>query len=451
MRKIQIIFISIISLICIIPVLTMPFFRSDISESQETGVRASFPEFEIGENGSISFFDEFNTYLDENFNFRDNLIGMNSYLMENVFHTSIQEDVIVGKEGWLYYGETVDDYTGESLLSEIDIERISHTIFLIEEYVEGQGAEFVFTIAPNKNSIYSDNMPDSYLEPSDDSNAQQLSQKLSDTSYVDLFEVLTTSEEITYLERDSHWNNYGAYLGFQEIMDSLGVEELNFEITGSEVLQEFDADLEGMLYPLYWSFDEQIYYDFNTEFTYTSKFKTVEDIIIETACETGEGRILVFRDSFGNSLLDYFARQFEEVEFSRAVPYTINQAEEVDYLVIELVERNIPNLLETAPIMPAPLRENSDLEEVEAAYIQVEEYGDYTHVYGYIEGLTYSDVEGIYIQVLGEEGIYETFLILEEEMVNILEDAENVVGFSAYIEKQDLKEDELQIKVEQRG
>ncbi|OON94999.1 MAG: hypothetical protein ATN32_01370 [Candidatus Epulonipiscium fishelsonii] len=336
-------YIGIFFVIICVPVIIMPFIKS-----QSTLRKA--PAIITQGKLNFNYFNQVDEYLKENFNFKENLISIHSGIMEHIFNTSSQQKVIVGDNHWLYYTETVDDYLRKDLLTDDEISQIAANIYSIAEYVEKQGAKFIFTIAPNKNSIYPSYMPSNYFQPSIESNAQKLTKLLNEDIYTDLFNKLNNTTCVSYLKRDSHWNNYGAYLGFKEIIKDLGIKVENFEITEINKKREFNGDLDNMLYPDGSKYDEQIYYTFDNSFEFVSRFKSVDDIIIQTTSSHGEDSALVFRDSFGNALLDFFARQFETVEFSRAVPYQLEKAKDFDYVVLEIVERNLPNLL-SPPIL----------------------------------------------------------------------------------------------------
>ena len=77
---------------------------------------------------------------------------------------------------------------------------------------------------------------------------------------------------------------------------------------------------------------------------------------IESTCRTGTGTLLCWRDSFGNSLYPYLAQRFEKATFLRASSYDLTKLGEADTVIIELVERNIPRLVQNAPVFPAPVR-----------------------------------------------------------------------------------------------
>lgn len=338
-------------LLCSIPVITMPIIQSGLGEgSKENRDMQEFPGVLVEGKINTNFFNEFDLYLQDHFNFRSELIALNTKIYEEVFTVSSEEQVIVGKDHWLFFQKTLDDYRGDGVLSTEEIDQIVYTISLINDYVSSQGSEFRFVIAPNKNSVYPEYMPSNYLGKNETSNMNLLSEKLSSDYYVDVFPVLSEEDEITYLSRDSHWNNMGAYLAFEEIMDSLNLE-MNFSISDYEIREDFKGDLDDMLYPTGGKLIEQYYYTFDTEYEYTSRFKTLDDIRITTESATGEGKALVYRDSFGEALIEYFARQFATLEYSRVVPYDFSNAKDYDYIILEIVERNLANLLEITPVI----------------------------------------------------------------------------------------------------
>ncbi|OON98851.1 MAG: hypothetical protein ATN35_03385 [Epulopiscium sp. Nele67-Bin004] len=427
MKKLYVILFFVI-LSC--PVLLIPIQGLSQSETSENRTKADFPTWKDEETGEFNtnYFVQVDEFLEDNFLYREQLIEVNSKLQETLFKTSAEPQVIVGQDGWLFATSTLDDYFGTNVLSDREIWQVAKTFELVNEYVTSKGAEFVFTIAPNKNSIYPQYMPSSYEPNQDNNNANKLKETLSSDIYLDLFEVMRNAEPIVYLARDSHWDDRGALFAYLAICEALDIHRQNFSTLNAEIKYEFEADLNGMLYPLNQELDKQIYYEFDNDFEYTSRFKSLDDIFITTESETGEGNILVFRDSFGRSLLQFFGRQFENTTFSRARPYIIDYVEDAEYIVIEIVEREIPSLLDSAPIMPAIVREvdKDELIIAKKSVINVDETNGFKHVYGYFQLDDYP--ENIYIKVNGI--LYEAFPIFED---SIEAEYDGAVGFSAYL------------------
>ena len=84
------------------------------------------------------------------------------------------------------------------------------------------------------------------------------------------------------------------------------------------------------------------------------------DSWIETENPNATGSILMYRDSFGESLLPFVAGEFEKGYFSRLVPYNLLQVEQYqpDVVVIEKVERNLDDFITDMPIVECPEVEN---------------------------------------------------------------------------------------------
>ena len=101
-----------------------------------------------------SFCNEFDKYFSANFGFRSRFISMNNIVKYNVFKQSGEDNVIAGRDGWLFYNSALHDYIGEDVLSDEEIIKIADYVEAISEKCEKAGKKFVFVIAPNKMEIY---------------------------------------------------------------------------------------------------------------------------------------------------------------------------------------------------------------------------------------------------------------------------------------------------------
>lgn len=349
--------------ICLVPAVLMPFIRSD--GSKENRALAEAPSLK-NEDGSINinYLSELGDYFSEHFAFRQQLVTADGRVRTALVGTSPNSDVIAGKDGWLYYGETADDFLNINTLSRREICGIAHDLRLIDEYCAANGAEFIFTSVPNKNSLYPEYMPANYVPADSPDNYELLSEELSsDGFYLDMKSALSSagSSIPLYHKTDTHWNNMGAYAGHAAIMNKLGRDACPAGSGWHTSANARLGDLAAMIYPAEEAKDTQIYNDYEFTYTYTSRFRALDDITINTASESGEGGLLMFRDSFGEAILPYMAEQFAEAEFSRVVPYRLESAANgaADTVILEIVERNIPDLVEKAPVMAAPVTEPS--------------------------------------------------------------------------------------------
>ena len=102
-----------------VPAVQMVFHPfPDRSTLAENRVKAPPPRVGGGRFGIRGEFPrEFDRYFGDNFGFRDSLIRSHASLLYGILRTSPTENVILGKEGWLYYnspsdGTSIRDYCG---------------------------------------------------------------------------------------------------------------------------------------------------------------------------------------------------------------------------------------------------------------------------------------------------------------------------------------------------
>lgn len=320
--------------------------------------------------------------------------------------------MIVGRGDWLFFAETLDDFMQWRVLSEEELVRIRKILTLVDEYVAYKGGRFLFFVAPNKNTVYPEYMPYYYPKGTESSNLEQLSRVLEESSfYLDVSEVLKEKKaswqqeasisnhpQWLYYQRDSHWNDYGAAVVFESIMDwlesvngnygekPLGQMQSHVDWLSQDYQMTMDrvGDLEQMLFPKGGRLDWQVSWVNPPEFSYASSFHSPEDLLIQTVNDQKEGRLLMFRDSCGNALYSFLAGEYEYAEFSRIVPYRLFLLEEnsCDTVIIELVERNLSTLLTAAPMFFAPRRPQIEAVECEDAIMHLREVSGMLHVYG---------------------------------------------------------------------
>ena len=153
-------------------------------------------------------------------------------------------DVLIGKSGYLFLGNDHDNVigqiTGAQRPSQIDIKNWTENVSKLAAYSEGLGASFVFVLAPNKHTIYSEFLPkDIELASESITDRVLASDGFQDLSVVDLrtsLKKLKTDLQVYFLT-DTHWNNAGAALAYFEILKALpqtngqSIKPLKFELT----------------------------------------------------------------------------------------------------------------------------------------------------------------------------------------------------------------------------
>ncbi len=356
-KRICVCFLALILCLCLVPSLGMLAGREEAAGGNQILTPLPRPQNADG-SWNTAYLSQLGVYLQDHFFLRQSMITAWSEGNVALLRSSVSDGVVLGRDGWLYYRDTLDDYTGSGLLPEGDILSAAHNLALVREYCESQGAKFLFTIAPNKNTLYPEHMPDLTVF-SAERNAGRLAAALGaeGVPYLDLFALLGGQEETLYFARDSHWNSKGAALAADALNGALG-RSSDYSAGPFTPQPVHKGDLYEMLSPAGGRMEDDQVYGGPLAFEYENPIRSAEDITIMTHKE-GEGSLLMFRDSFGNLLYPYLADSFGSALFSRSTAYRLDLVAQrsAGYVVVELVERNLDYLLQNIPQMPAPERE----------------------------------------------------------------------------------------------
>ncbi len=299
-----------------------------------------------------SYLSDLADWINDRFFLRQEMITLDNWLTAKVFGNSGEDKVTLGKDGWLFFTETLDDYTGTDPMTQRELFSVAKNLQLMSLYCHYEGKDFAFCIAPNKNSLYGAYMPDLGVKAAQ-TDAAKLMDNLDSLGVktVDLFTALRHIGEPLYFAHDSHWNSKGAALGADLINAAFGVESDYYAADFSKK-ERHDGDLYAMAYPALTDPEQNPVFGGTLEYRFTGKGTKPDSMTIETAGQ-GSGKLLAYRDSFGNLLFPYLADTYGEAVFSRSRSYDLTA--DADFVLVEIVERNLPNLIKYAPVMPSPV------------------------------------------------------------------------------------------------
>ncbi len=141
--------------------------------------------------------------------------------------------VVVGQKGWMFLGNHYDkvmDKARGRAIAETSPANISKSILELkkrQEWLAARGIKTVFAIAPNKHTIYHEYLPaknqHAVRNPTDAFLARARAVKLN---VVDLRSELLEAKAKSaprwlYYKTDSHWNRYGAFLGYRYLLSGI--------------------------------------------------------------------------------------------------------------------------------------------------------------------------------------------------------------------------------------
>ena len=417
-KKGYLLYIIIVFAILLVPFLGMSFWATD--RTTENTTLSEWPAFVKDGKPNINYLEDMGDYFEDHFAFRLQMLTANALIWSKGFDTSTTDQVVTGKDDWLYFSGTMDDYTGRDLLSDRELKAIVHNLSLMDSYVEFCGGRLIVTVAPNKNTLYNSAMP-YYYQKGETSNLERLVPLLEEAGieYVDLTETFQNEDEVLYFKRDSHWNNKGALLAYNAVMDAMGREHETYVNVPTVTEKDHIGDIDEILYPLAAEPEENIYYSKDWGFDYVNDVKDNMDEWIETVNPDKDGTLLMYRDSFGESILPFFADEYNKAYFSRLVPYNMENLIQYqpDTVIVERVERQIDAFATEIPVMESPKVENIRPLEIKTdTSLKTEQNGSYLVISGTVDQKYVNEDTQIYVAVSSEDrsriSTYDAFYTL---------------------------------------
>ena len=464
-KRFYIAFIAVFLIICCAPLVLMPFVKNE--ENLGNTADIAFPSI-ISEDNKLNqdFGTQFEGWFNEKIPFRSDLITADNTLKSELLGYS-HNNVISGRNGYLYSDETIDDFIGKTK-SEREIYNIARTLYIMQKYCNSYGAKFLFAAVPNKNTIEYENMPFGYKRGKT-STLDILQRRLDELSvnYVDLKSLLSNNEAQLYLKTDTHWNNLGALYGYNAIMDALEKPHKTYDGAEYSVRCDWSGDLSKMLYPSSPILCNQYYFDIEySDFTFIKPRASMpkEDILenlmgdsesldalIQTRNSTADGSLYISRDSFARALLPFLIDNYASIYMTRLRDFNLLNLQQEGYtdVVYEIAQRNIDTITDEPPMIYSPPARTTDkLEKISEAdmTLKTENRQDGFYVSGILNGLV-GECDDIYIEIEsgGEKLLYDAFPIADKKLLGV--DDKSEYGFSALIDSSKFDADDIHASV----
>lgn len=324
------------------------------SENYENRTLADKPVF------SIDTIEEYpaawEAYYNDRLPFRNQLIRLNSRVEYYVFQNSSNRNVIKGGDGWLYYnnvkdGDPIECYKGIQLFTEEELACIADNIEYTENMLEEKGIEFVLFIAPNKERVYPEYMPEYYGKPAQDYRVKQVVDYLQNYTdirvvypYEELMEAKEKYPQRLYYRLDTHWNYIGGYIGTSALLKELGIQMPPLETLTITETEPTICDLADMI---------NMRTDLNTDADYILSGYDEYHLVTEKHDMRGEyiyhctgadqRKLFMVRDSFADAMSEFLASRFNASYMVHRNSYSRELVDEkgADIFVYEVAERYI--------------------------------------------------------------------------------------------------------------
>ncbi len=316
-------------------------------------------------------------YYNDNFGFRKRLIRWERKWKQSWFHDAGCVDVLVGRDGWLYYSgkAMIDDYRGSKLFTSAELSDWQTLLEQRRDWLSQRGIKYLFVVTPDKQTIYPEHLPEWLTRIGSQTKLDQFFDHMrihSTVPVLDMRSALRAAKSVlpTYQTTDSHWNYYGAFIGYNEVMRALSEQLPSLTVlteeafTSATVQRRSGGDMSRMLG------QESLFPETSwIEMTPRAPLQPLAiirdptcnarlDTRVYTENPTQSLRLLMFRDSFANYWLQYFGHNFLRAVYVWQ-PYwdrSLIENEHPDVVVDEILEFNIycnnPNRLRTRDEQP---------------------------------------------------------------------------------------------------
>jgi hypothetical protein len=311
---------------------------------------------------------EYEAYYNDNFPFRSKLITLNSRISYQLLGEG-SAATIVGKEGWLFYnaenignGISIGQFKGIEKFTDEELMRAAASLEATKAWCDEHGCEFVLFIAPNKERVYSEYMPDEYqtYRQGDGCNTDQLVDYLRANTdirvvwaYEDMLEYKEDHpDEPMYYHLDTHWNYLGGYIGSRALLRELGIEIPPADERDRERVERYQTwgDLTNLMNlgaSDLFNDTDYVFHGYPVE-----GMQIISDDVNGIVGYMNPGRdsrdVVIYRDSFCNIMRYFLGEHFNTI---RMVPKeywdpSILEENTPDVLVIELTERFVDILVD---------------------------------------------------------------------------------------------------------
>lgn len=306
-----------------VPLLVMSVMPYKTLSQSENRNLAKFPNFRM--NYINEYFRGIEFFWNDHIGFRDMLTFIYNYILWAGFDQSGVSWVTVGKAGWFFFGgdQSNEDVLGKVVLQDVDLKQWTSVIQAKKNWFARQGIRYMFVLAPNKQSVYSEYLP-AWMQRHAASVRRidrllEALRKHTDVEIVDLRDALLREKEreIVFFRTDSHWNWQGGYAAYRQVIDRLNgwfpemrplpKSRLN------EIVREFrNGDLRMGLDGVLWE-KETLWIPADP----CSKLVGTEfdRYLYEKRCAISQWKAIVLRDSFMDFVEPYLSEHFGDIVY----------------------------------------------------------------------------------------------------------------------------------------
>ena len=372
-KHIKIFFISI-CFCCFLayPVVDLVFSISAKKQTDQVKKIVSIPKLKI--NKLDKFPSQFDEFFSADFPLQEKLVSLNSFFKIKILGVSPDpEKVIVGKRNWLFTGgDLLETFRGANLLDAKELDVLKENIISRANWAEARNCKYYLAVVPDKQTIYSEFMPDWALKVNSLTMLDQLKELFKNNQvvhFIDMRESLLAAKKdyLLYYKIDHHWNDIGGYVGYLDIINAirkdfplltppLSINDFSIDSTKELIGGEAEILNIGKWYKehrmeLRFKAEERGLDSAKAGYPPPENFAFPGDYeIVKVVKNSKLPKAVIIRDSFTDFMLKYLKEHFRKSVFvfddwQYKSNYEILQKEKPEIVITILYESNIKKLL----------------------------------------------------------------------------------------------------------
>jgi len=304
-------------------------------------------------------------YFNDHFGFRKRLIRWCQQWKAGLYHDYSGHKVVVGQHGWLFTGELqmIEHYLGMQQFTPAQLRSWQQLLEKRRDWLAARGIKYLFVIPPDKHSVYPEELP-GWLQNAAPTNRvtklDQFVQYMKANSTVEILDLRPSmlaakTTAPLYLQNDTHWNQFGSFIGAQDVIHSLSKDFANlqplkladYRWTNSPTAKGDLLSFLGVQRP------EKNYFEFTPQSpglvpqvqaseNVVSTWKTRKPGAISENSSANMGTMIIFGDSFCHGWHLYLGSRFQRIFFfgeNREFNVRIIEENHPQVVVNEMLER----------------------------------------------------------------------------------------------------------------
>ncbi len=298
----------------------------------ENRVLATMPELSVRSLKEGTFMKDFETYLTDQFIFRDRIIGMKT-AVDRIMGKTKSGGVYIGKDGYLF-----------SVPTPFDEKKVEETADCISFFADiNSDSEISFMMSPNSSYVYSEKLPE-HLSTADQNYLIKDTENCIQSERIDfinLSEVFISKKDEVQLfyKTDHHWTTRAANIAFEELMKRWKKDTSEVKLDYFTVADSFQGTLSSKSGVTSSSDIIEICVPQGDNLTYVAEFENGEKktatlfdsdklehknkyevftggnygkIVIDTT-SSSKDTLLIIKDSYANCMLSMFTPFFAKI------------------------------------------------------------------------------------------------------------------------------------------